>query len=249
MCAGSSRNFFTKTTKPKTLSLFIALCEGGYYNVVMPVRKNHKDGLEKFQNHSHNRGNTYHLKYKICISGAAETGHCSRDSFEKAEAIGREIAKRDLILVTGATTGMPYWAAKGAKEADGIVVGLSPAVSKVAHVKTYHLPLDYHDLIIYTGFDYAGRNLLLTRSADAIITICGRMGTLNEFTIGFEDRKPMGVLTGTGGTADMIKSILEGAHKGASHVVFSDDPSDLVDKVLELIEAEEKKDGIKGRVL
>ncbi len=204
-----------------------------------------KDGLERFQNHNH----TYHLKYKICVSGAAETGHCSKDSFEKAEAIGREIAKRDLILVTGATTGMPYWAAKGAKEAGGIVIGLSPAVSKVAHVKTYHLPLDYHDLIVYTGFDYSGRNLLLTRAADAIITICGRMGTLNEFTIGFEDHKPIGVLEGTGGTADMLRDILEKAHRGSSNVVFSDDPSKLLDKVVGLIEAEEEKNGVKGRAI
>lgn len=204
-----------------------------------------KDGLERFGNHNH----TYHLKYKICVSGAAETGHCSKDSFEKAEAVGREIAKRDLILVTGATTGMPYWAAKGAKEAGGIVIGLSPAVSKLAHVKTYHLPLDYHDLIVYTGFDYSGRNLLLTRSADAIITICGRMGTLNEFTIGFEDHKPMGVLEGTGGTADMLRDILEKTHRGSANVVFSNDPSKLLDQVMKLVEAEEKRDGIHGKIL
>ncbi len=212
----------------------------------MNIKKD-KNGLGRPHNHNHNH--TYHLKYKICVSGAAETGHCSRDSFEKAEAIGREIAKRDLILVTGATTGMPYWAAKGAKEAGGIVIGLSPAVSKLAHVKTYHLPLDYHDLIIYTGFDYSGRNLFLTRSADAVIVICGRMGTLNEFTIAFEDQKPIGVLEGTGGTADMVKGILEGAHKGASNVVFSSDPSDLMDKVLDLIVTEEKEDGIHGKIL
>ncbi len=217
----------------------------------MPIKKpkekerGKRDGLERFENHSH----MYHLKYKICVSGAAETGHCSKDSFEKAEAIGREIAKRDLILVTGATTGMPYWAAKGAKEAGGIVIGLSPAVSKLAHVKTYHLPLDYHDLIIYTGFDYSGRNLLLTRSADAIITICGRMGTLNEFTIGFEDHKPIGVLEGTGGTADMLREILEKAHRGSSNVVFSNDPSKLLDQVIKLVEIEEKRDGIHGKIL
>jgi uncharacterized protein (TIGR00725 family) len=217
----------------------------------MPIKKlkekerGKKDGLERFENHNH----TYHLKYKICVSGAAETGHCSKDSFEKAEAIGREIAKRGLILVTGATTGMPYWAAKGAKEAGGIVIGLSPAVSKLAHVKTYHLPLDYHDLIVYTGFDYSGRNLLLTRSADAIITICGRMGTLNEFTIGFEDHKPIGVLEGTGGTADMLREILEKAHRGSSNVVFSNDPSKLLDQVVKLIEIEEKRDGIHGKIL
>lgn len=194
-------------------------------------------------------GHAYHLKYKICVSGAAETGHCTDGTFEKAQQIGREIAKRGLILVTGATTGTPYWAAKGAKDAGGIVIGLSPAASKLAHLKSYRLPVDYHDLIIYTGFDYAGRNLLLTRSSDAIITICGRIGTLNEFTIGFEDQKPMGVLEGTGGTADKVRKIVEEAHRGPGKVVYSNDPAELVDKVVALIESEEKKNGTKGRIL
>lgn len=199
--------------------------------------------MKRNHNHFHN------LKYKICVSGAAETGHCGKEALEKAEAVGREIAKRDLVLVTGATTGIPYWAAKGAKSEGGIVIGLSPAASKLAHLKVYRLPLDYHDLIIYTGFDYSGRNLLLTRSSDAVITICGRIGTLNEFTIAFEDGKPQGVLEGSGGTADMVRAILEGSHRGGGHVVFSKNPADLVDKVLDLIETEESKNGVKGRII
>ncbi len=197
----------------------------------------------KNHNHSHK------LKYKICVSGAAETGHCAPDAHEKAEEIGREIAKRGLVLVTGATTGMPYWSAKGAKAEGGIVIGLSPAASKVAHIKIYHLPVDYHDLIIYTGFEYAGRNLLLTRAADAVITLCGRIGTLNEFTNAFEDKKPQGVLLGMGGTTDMIPDIISSAHRGPGKVIFSKDPVDLLDKLLDLIEAEETENGIKGRIL
>jgi len=82
------------------------------------------------------------------------------------------------------------------------VIGFSPAASEKAHVKSYRLPTDFHDVIVYTGFNYSGRNLILTRSSDAVIIICGRMGTLNEFSIAFEDNKPIGVLTGSGGTAD-----------------------------------------------
>lgn len=202
-----------------------------------------KESIVGNHNHSHK------LKYKICVSGAAETGHCAKDALEKAEAIGREIARRGLVLVTGATTGIPYWSAKGAKSEGGIVIGLSPAVSKAQHVKVYHLPLDYHDLIIYTGFEYSGRNLLLTRSSDAVITLCGRIGTLNEFTVAFEDQKPQGVLEETGGTADMVRGILESAHRGPGKVVFSKDPSELVDLLLNLIESEEEKNGVKGRII
>lgn len=211
----------------------------------MPRKKITEKEILSGRNHNH----AYHLKYKFCVSGAAETGHCTRGTLEKAEAIGAEIARRGHILVTGATIGVPYFAAKGAKDAGGIVIGLSPAASKTAHVKTYHLPLDYHDIIVYTGFDYSGRNLLLTRSADAVITICGRTGTLNEFTIAFEDHKPIGVLEGTGGTADMIRGILENAHRGLGTVVFDDEPSRLLDKVEKLIKEVEAKNGLKGRVL
>jgi len=192
------------------------------------------------RNHTHG-DDVYHLKYKICISGAAETGHCAIDAHKKAEELGRLIAEHNLILITGATTGMPYWAAKGAKEAGGIVIGFSPAASQLAHLNVYHLPLDYHDLIVYTGFDYSGRNLILTRAADAVITICGRTGTLNEFTIAFEDKKPQGVLTGTGGMADELEGIIAKAHRGPGHLVFDNNPARLLDKVIGLIQEENSR--------
>jgi uncharacterized protein (TIGR00725 family) len=182
-----------------------------------------------------------YLKYKICVSGSAETEHCPPGTVEKAMEIGRLIAGHGMVLVTGATTGIPYWAAKGAKEAGGIVIGLSPAVSRIAHVKSYRLPTDYHDLIIYTGFDYSGRNLLLTRAADAVVTIYGRIGTLNEFTIAFEDKKPQGVLTGTGGESDELEHILQIAHRGTGKVVFDPTPKTLIDKVVTMIKAEDKE--------
>jgi len=177
-----------------------------------------------------------HLKYKLCVSGAAETGHCAPDALEKSKALGAEIVRQGAVLVTGATTGAPYWAAIGAKENDGFVIGLSPASSEVEHVKKYELPLDYHDVIVYTGFGYAGRNLLLTRASDAVIVVCGRMGTLNEFTIAFEDEKPIGVLIGTGGLADQLEQLVKDAHRGPGKVVFDSDPETLVKKVMELVE-------------
>jgi len=188
------------------------------------------------------------LKYKICVSGAAESSHCAANALELAEEVGREIVRQNAILVTGATSGVPYWAAKGAKEEGGISVGLSPAASELAHVKVYKLPTDYFDLIIYTGFNYAGRNLLLTRAADAVITICGRMGTLNEFTIAFEDRKPQGVLVGSGGTADSIRDIVEKMNRGDGKIVYEKDPKKIVSEVIKLIDAEVRpKSTVRGR--
>lgn len=181
-----------------------------------------------------------HLKIKICISGAAETGHCGPDSLEKAKEIGKEIVKQGCVLVTGATTGFPFWGAMGAKEEGGISIGLSPAESEMEHVNSYKLPIEYMDLIVYTGFGYSGRNLLLTRSSDAVIVGCGRIGTLNEFTIAFEDDKPIGVLEGSWETDEVIKNMLEKSHRGNGKVIFDADPKKLVERLIELV----KKDKI-----
>lgn len=162
------------------------------------------------------------------------------DTLQKAEELGREIAKQNIVLLTGATTGTPYWAAKGAKSAGGLVIGFSPASSEAAHVKTYHLPIDYHDDIVFTGFEYSGRNWILTRSADAVIIICGRIGTLNEYTAAFEDNKPIGVLETTGGTADYIRDILEKSYRGFRKTVFSPDPKELLKLVMQQVEEYKK---------
>lgn len=181
----------------------------------------------------------YHLKYKICVSGAAETDWCAPNALDKAKEIGKEIVRQKAILVTGATTGFPLWSAIGAKEEKGIVIGISPAESEKEHIETYELPVDYMDMIIYTGFGYSGRNLLLTRAADAVIIGCGRMGTLNEFTIAFEDKKPIGVLLDSGGTTDLIREIIEKSHRGKEvSVIYDSEPKILVEKLIQLIKKE-----------
>ena len=179
-----------------------------------------------------------HLKFKICVSGAAETEHCGEEAFEISKELGREIVRHKAVLVTGATTGIPFLASIGAKEEGGFSIGLSPAKNEREHIEEYKLPVDYMDVIIYTGFGYSGRNLLLTRSADAVIFGCGRMGTLNEFTIAFEDQKPMGVLTGPWETDDLFKEIIEKAHRGPGNIIYDSDPKRLVERIIELVRKE-----------
>ena len=140
------------------------------------------DSLANFGEKKHG-----HNQIKICVSGAAETGHCGIGALDKAKELGREIARAGAVLVTGATTGFPLWAAMGVKEMGGISIGISPASSEKEHIQVYKLPIDYMDLIIYTGFGFPGRDILLTRSADAVIFGCGRIGTIHEFTVAFED--------------------------------------------------------------
>lgn len=178
--------------------------------------------------------------YKISVSGAANTGHCEKQALELSKEVGREIVRQKGVLVTGATIGIPYWAAIGAKEEGGFSIGFSPAASEKAHIKKYRLPTDYFDIIVYTGFNYSGRNLLMTRASDGVIFICGRIGTLNEFTIAFEDNKPIGVLEGTGGTADTIRRIVKEGHRGPGKVVYDKDPKKLVEKLVALVKKEKE---------
>jgi hypothetical protein len=174
------------------------------------------------------------MRYNIAVSGSA-IDNCANGAFKKAYEVGRQIALNKCVLITGATIGVPQWSTRGAKSVGGISIGLSPAVSKQAHIRTYHLPTKYMDLIIYTGFDYTGRNMLMTRTADGVIVICGRIGTLNEFTTAFEDKRVVGVLTKTGGTQEWIDEILRDSKRGKRWVVFDDDPVRLVKRVIKRI--------------
>ena len=180
----------------------------------------------------------HHLKLKICVSGAADTTYCGDTAIDSAKELGREIVRQGGILVTGATTGFPLWAAMGAKEAGGISIGMSPASSEKEHVETYGLPLDYLDIIIYTGFGYSGRNLLLTRASDAVIVGCGRIGTVNEFTVAFEDHKPLGVLRGPWDMDEVLIEMLDKSHRKEEGKVFFDEtPKGLVAGVIDLVTA------------
>lgn len=190
-----------------------------------------------------------YLKHKICVSGAAETDHCGDNALEIAEELGREVARHNAVLIEGATTGFPYWAAKGAKREGGLVIGFSPATGEKEHVEFYKLPLDYRDVIVYTGFAYSGRNLFLTRASDAVIVGCGRMGTINEFTIAFEDAKPIGVLEGDWETDEVFRMLIEKSHRAdevEGRIIFERDPKVLLDKLIPLIEEDKKR--IKGPV-
>jgi len=178
------------------------------------------------------------LQYSICISGAA-AGKTVLSSSQLAEDLGSAIAKAGHILTTGATVGLPYYAATGAKKAGGMSIGFSPASSLREHIRKYRLPHDCFDFINFTGMNYVGRDLYLVQSSDAVITVGGRFGSLHEFTSALEAGKPCGVLIGSGGTADVIPALLktlEPPHDDL--VVYDDNPKRLVDRIIKILDKE-----------
>lgn len=171
------------------------------------------------------------------MSGSA-AGECVEDeaTLELAKEVGREIARQKCILMTGATTGIPYASALGASEQKGLSIGFSPAATPADHINRYRLPTKGMELIIYTGFGYSGRDLLLTRAADAVIIICGRVGTLHEFSVAFEDKKPIGILEGSGGITNDLQGIVERAHKDHEIIIYESDPKKLVNQLIGALE-------------
>src|ERR1700704_4628893 len=153
---------------------------------------------------------------------------------EKANALALALArKRELLLLTGATTGIVYVVGRAAHEAGIFHVGISPADDSHEHVERYSLPLDACDLIVYTGFGLKGRNVVLVRSCDVVLFIAGAMGSLNEFTIAHDEGKVIGCLTGSGGVADEVDYLLKKFSKDTGARVFqNNDPAKTLDACL-----------------
>ncbi len=180
------------------------------------------------------------LRYSICVSGAA-AGVTVKKSYKEAIELGKAIAESGHILTTGATVGLPYYAASANRQAGGVSIGFSPAASLMEHIRKYKLPYDCYDFVNFTGLHYVGRDLYLVQSSDALITIGGRFGSLHEFTSALEAGKPCGILIGSGGTADLIPSlmdILEPPHHNL--VVYDEDPEKLVGKIISILDSKYK---------
>lgn len=180
--------------------------------------------------------------YQICISGAAK-GKSVEEGKHIAVAAGQAIAKAGHSLMTGATIGLPNYAAEAYKAAGGkMSVGISPATSKIEHVMKYRLPTIAYDVILYSGMHYVGRDNLLIVSSDAVISIGGRLGTLHEFTIAMETDTPIGFLEGAGGISAEISDIMHAAGAtNSNNVVFSDNAEQLLSKLTGLLDIENKK--------
>ncbi len=195
------------------------------------------------------------MKYQICVSGAA-SGSTVQTSHKLAFELGKAISEQGKTLLTGATVGLPHYAAMGVMsvpaERRGLSIGFSPAASFREHVATYRLPTKEFDYINFTGMEYVGRDVHLVRSCDGIITVGGRMGSLHELSTALESRKVCGVLLGSGGLADYTPVLLENIEApGAKDVIYDTDPARLVQKVIDALDekyADFQHDGTDAQV-
>src|SRR6266568_5065842 len=146
-----------------------------------------------------------------------------------AEEVGKLLAERGAVVVTGGLSGVMEAVSRGAKNAGGLVIGILPGLDK-------RDANAYVDVAITTGMGWM-RNTLTVRAADAVIMISGGIGTLNELTVAYQD-KPTVVLEGSGGWSDRIREIAyRGKHldeSGSATLHFASTPEEAVDLALRL---------------
>ncbi len=150
--------------------------------------------------------------------------HCAENTYEAAKEVGRQIASRGGVTVTGGLGGVMEAACRGAKERGGMVVGIIPHEDM-----TFANP--YCDIIIPTGIGFA-RNFITAYSADAAIVVGGGAGTYIEACVAYQKGKPIVALTGTGGTADKIADSYLDDRKTIK-VFSASSPKEAVDQALD----------------
>ncbi len=184
------------------------------------------------------------MRYKIGIFGSS-AGDLVKSTVEKAKNLGQVLSMYDVIVITGACSGLPYEVALNAVRCGVTVWGYSPA----DNLKGQKLFAPTDDLSIYKKLFYVPktfpflanpyvckkyRNVISTANCDAGIIISGRWGTMNEFTNLFDMGKVIGVLTKTGGIADELKTLNRKIHKTSrAKIIFGSSPKKLVDKVMD----------------
>lgn len=180
------------------------------------------------------------MPYKIGIFGSAVDA--DQPVTKIIEKLSAPLCRKDVILITGGSFGIPYTIASTCAKEGVEVWGYTPArdLEEQAAFAPGTDSLIYTKLIFTPKeFDYPEkvrmkyRNVLTTAECDAGIIIAGRWGSMNEFTNLYDMGKVIGVLTGTGGIADELPQLLKKISKKSDAVViFNDSPEKLVEEVV-----------------
>ncbi len=174
--------------------------------------------------------------FTIAVCGSAG-GIFSKKISTRANEIGRNIAKHRCTLFTGATVGYTLDAIKGAHQAGGMTVGVSPAENVEDQQKRFE-PIDpsLYTVIIFTGVGYKMRDVVLLRSVDAAIFIGGGVGTLLELAVAIDLRKTIGILDESGGVTELREKIAQISHRTKPEYLVEKDPKALVRSIIQTLQ-------------
>jgi len=166
-------------------------------------------------------------KARIGVVGASKP---DRTSARNAYAVGKLIARRGGILICGGLTGVMEEAARGAKEEGGITVGVLPGDQP-------DCANPYIDIPVVTGMGYA-RNIIIVRSAQALIAVGGLYGTLSEIAYALNLGVPIVGL----GTWDVARIDAQ-----ETKMIFAKTPEEAVEKAFGEIPDTNKKSALSGK--
>ena len=155
------------------------------------------------------------------IIGVMGGGSCSKSIKDLAFQVGKLIALRGGIVLCGGGSGVMEAACRGARENDGITIGIMPGSNA-----TESPPNPYVDIPIFTGMS-DGRNSINAKSSNVIIAIDGGPGTLSEIGLALKNGKYVIGLSSWDLKID--------GEQPPGYVVASD-PEDAVDKAFHLLE-------------
>lgn len=125
--------------------------------------------------------------YRVVI-GVMGASQCDEPTYEMARQVGRLIAEHGAVLLCGGRGGVMEAAARGAKEAGGLTIGIMPGMNA-----SETPPNPYIDVAIFTGLR-DGRNWVNVCASDAIVAISGGYGTLSEIALALKIGKPVVLL-------------------------------------------------------
>lgn len=129
--------------------------------------------------------------YKKTHVGVIGAGECSPEIYNQANELGYFIGKNNWVLFCGGMGGVMEGVAKGCYKAGGITVGILPGKEKDSANPFITLP-------IATGLG-EGRNLLVVRASDVVVSIAGGYGTLSEIGLALKiGKKVVGLKTWPG---------------------------------------------------
>ena len=147
----------------------------------------------------------------IAIIGASK---CSKKLRDMAALVGRYVAENGGVLVCGGMGGIMEGAARGAKQAGGTTIGILPTDNRED-------ANEFIDYVIPTGFGEA-RNIMVVRTADAVLAFPGKFGTLSEMAFALHAKRPVVSIS---------------AWKLGDDIIQMDDPLEAAEKVMELARA------------
>ena len=164
---------------------------------------------------------------QILVIGNNTKG-CLPEHEKAAYEVGAEIAKSDSVLICGGLGGVMHAAAHGAKDADGLTIGIIPQ-NEPSEANPYC------DIVIPTGMGLA-RDFLNALSADGIVIVGGGSGTLSETCAAYMHKKPMVAVRNLNSSVDpFIDGYID--HRENVKIIGVDTPQEAITKILELISA------------